>query len=96
MQSAVTAVRAGLCAGAMLIAAPAIAQDAPSPEPTADREDDEQAYPELLAGTLGVSGDLEEDSTPRTSLTNSRPDLPRWFDFKRRFEDRTGIKFGGS
>ncbi len=56
----------------------------------------EGGLPGLLDGTLSVAGDLAEDDVERTSLTNSQPALPAWFAFKRRFEERTGISFGGS
>lgn len=52
--------------------------------------------PNLIDGSLSVSGDIDEDATPRTTLTNPVPSLPAWFDFKQRFEERTGISFGGS
>ncbi|TPE60424.1 hypothetical protein FJQ54_10410 [Sandaracinobacter neustonicus] len=75
---------------AALIASPALAQEAP-PSPTV-----EEAYPNLLDGTLSVEGDLADDATPQTTITNAQPTLPPWFAFKRRFEERTGISFGGS
>jgi hypothetical protein len=83
------------------LAAPLHAQEVagppapPSPAPAAAPEDEGQ-LPDLLDGTLGVEGDLEEDATPRTTVTTPQPALAPWFAFKKRFEDRTGINFGGS
>ncbi|MBC7520153.1 MAG: carbohydrate porin [Sandarakinorhabdus sp.] len=54
------------------------------------------AYPELLMGTLGVEGDLVEDSTPRTSALNAAPALSPWMAWKAGVQQRTGITFGGS
>ncbi|MCG2842456.1 hypothetical protein L6Q21_15875 [Sandaracinobacter sp. RS1-74] len=87
-----------LLLSAALAAAPALAQQAPSPAVTADATSDAaaEALPPLLDGSLSVEGDLQEDSTPQTSLTNAHPTLPPWFAFKKRFEQRTGISFGGS
>jgi porin len=53
-------------------------------------------YPELLNGTLGAEGDLEDDATPRTSVLNAAPALSPWFAWKARVQARTGISFGGS
>ena len=75
---------------AALLSAPAFAQE-PAPPPTV-----EEAYPDLLSGTLSVEGDLADDETPQTTITNAQPSLPAWFAFKQRFEQRTGISFGGS
>lgn len=71
---------------------------APQPIDTADAmSDGADGYrPSLIDGTLGVRGDLVEDATPRSSYINPEPSLMPWFDFKRRFEERTGISFGGS
>ena len=75
-------------------AQPLLAQQAALPVVTAT--EDEATLPDLLDGTLSVQGDLEEDSTPQTTITNAQPSLPPWFAFKQRFEQRTGISFGGS
>jgi porin len=53
-------------------------------------------YPELLKGTLGPEGDLEEDATPRTTITNAAPALSPWMAWKARVQAATGISFGGS
>jgi porin len=82
--------------GVVAVATQAAAQDAPAGPPAPVPAADEALYPDLLDGTLGVAGDLAEDETPRTTLTNPQPSLPPWFAFKRRFEERTGINFGGS
>ncbi len=82
--------------GAVFLAAPVCAQDTPVGPPAPAPAAEEELYPDLLDGTLGVSGDLAEDETPRTTMTNTQPSLPPWFAFKRRFEERTGINFGGS
>lgn len=85
--------------GLLSLSVPVLAQEAPAgpPAPVAPAPvQAEPEFPDLLDGTLGVSGDLEEDETPRTSITNSQPGLPAWFAFKKRFEERTGINFGGS
>ncbi|MGL6044724.1 MAG: hypothetical protein ACRC1J_12450, partial [Sandaracinobacteroides sp.] len=81
--------------GSAVFSMPAAAQETAA-GPPAPLAPDEAGYPDLLDGTLGVQGDLQEDETPRTSLTNTQPSLPPWFAFKRRFEERTGINFGGS
>lgn len=76
-----------------LLSSTALAQTAPAgpPAPVA-----EQSYPELLKGTLSAEGDLEEDATPRTTVTNTAPALSPWFAWKARIQERTGITFGGS
>ena len=68
-------------------AQPLLAQQAALPVVTAT--EDEATLPDLLDGTLSVQGDLEEDSTPQTTITNAQPSLPPWFAFKQRFEQRT-------
>lgn len=80
---------------ATLLSAPALAQETPSAVLTPPADED-VAYPEILEGTLSVEGDLADDSTPQTTITNAQPSLPGWFAFKQRFEARTGISFGGS
>jgi carbohydrate-selective porin OprB len=82
--------------GSIAFALPASAQEAPVGPPAPVLTDADQGLPDLLAGTLSVQGDLEDDETPRTTITNAQPALPPWFAFKRRFEERTGINFGGS
>jgi hypothetical protein len=47
-------------------------------------------------GTLGVEGDLIEDRTPRTTITNDTPALSPWMRWKTGFQERTGITLGGS
>ncbi|WP_243446105.1 carbohydrate porin [Polymorphobacter fuscus] len=85
--------RAALLVGliAPLVALPALAQ---TPPPADDLI--VSPYPELLKGTLGVEGDLEEDATPRTSVLNDTPALSPWFAWKARIQEATGISFGGS
>ena len=38
--------------------------------------------PELLQGALVVEGDLAEDATPRTSITNAAPAQSPWMAWK--------------
>lgn len=73
--------------------------DATAPAPAAASIPDapaEEAYPDLLENTLSVEGDIEDDAAPRTTIATPQPELSPWFAFKRRFEERTGISFGGS
>lgn len=56
----------------------------------------EDAFPDVLTGTLEVEGDLEDDATPRTTVLNPTPALSPWFGWKARVQERTGITFGGS
>lgn len=95
-----TLVLASALASTAACVSPALAQDEPGvlapaqeigPEYAA-----EEAYPELLENTLSVEGDIDDDAAPRTTLTSPQPELSPWFAFKRRFEERTGISFGGS
>lgn len=82
---------------------PTLAQDAPPPDAPQPIDasdavpDGADGYrPSLIDGALGATGDLAEDEVPRSTLVNPTPSLPRWFAMKKRFEDRTGISFGGS
>ena len=56
----------------------------------------EKTRADLLKGTLEVEGDLEEDATPRTTVTNAAPALSPWMTWKARVQAATGITFGGS
>jgi hypothetical protein len=87
-----------------LLTAPAAAQTSADPAPAetaAERallqpETGNEPFPQLLMGTLGVEGDLIEDRTPRTSITNDEPALSPWMRWKTGFQQRTGITVGGS
>jgi hypothetical protein len=79
-----------------LLASTALAQTAPVQGPPADPPAIDESLPDLLDGTLGASGDLEEDATPRTTIVNPTPALSPWFAWKARVQERTGITFGGS
>ena len=56
----------------------------------------DDSFPALLEGALGVEGDLAEDATPRTTVTNAVPALSPWMNWKAGVQARTGISFGGS
>lgn len=87
-----------------LLAAPVLAQTAPDTTPPAGKaesallepEAGTEPFPQLLMGTLGVEGDLIEDRTPRTTITNTTPALSPWMTWKAGVQARTGITFGGS
>jgi hypothetical protein len=81
-----------------LSASAALAQTAPAPVavPAVDDLVIDDPHPELLKGTLGVEGDLIEDNTPRTSVSNATPALSPWMTWKAGVTARTGITFGGS
>lgn len=76
------------------------AQDEPAPETGAVVTDEavalEEAYPDLLETTLSVEGDIAEADTPRTTWFRQETALGGWFAAKRRFQERTGLSFGGS
>lgn len=67
---------------------------APAPQAPAD-ETELSPYPELLETPLSTEGDIAEDERLAAAAADT-PDLQPWFAFKQRFEDRTGISFGGS
>jgi hypothetical protein len=98
-----TRIRASALALALL-AAPALAQTATDAAPPTDMQakpasmagEDAQSFPPLMMGTLGVEGDLIEDRTPRTTITNPTPALSPWMTWKTGFAERTGITIGGS
>jgi hypothetical protein len=92
-----------------LLAAPVLAQTASEPKapdakPVASEAASEllepeagtEPFPQLLMGTMGVEGDLIEDRTPRTTVTNAAPALSPWMTWKAGVQARTGITFGGS
>lgn len=82
---------------AAFLSGPAFAQAAAlPPSPVITATDQDEAFPPLLENTMSVEGDLADDATPQTTITNATPALPAWFAFKQRFEARTGINFGGS
>ena len=90
-------------AGLILAAATPLAAQVPLPAdppdvPASADDGDGLLHPDLLETTLSVEGDLADDTTPRsTSLAPSAaPALQPWFAWKQRFEERTGINFGGS
>lgn len=96
--------RVDILAAAGLVGAPigaplVFAQESEAAAPVITPDDEgqpDEAYLELLENTLSVEGDIDDDAVPRTTLATPQPELSPWFAFKRRFEERTGISFGGS
>jgi len=96
--------RAALLPAAGLVAATAFipsafARESAATAPAAISIPDDpakEAYPDLLENTLSVEGDIAADAAPQTTIATPQPELSPWFAFKRRFEERTGISFGGS
>ncbi|MGC1380410.1 MAG: carbohydrate porin [Candidatus Baltobacteraceae bacterium] len=66
-------------------------QAAATPTPSPSPNGEENAKPDLLDGTLSAKGELEEDEA-----TAEQSPLPPFAAAKQRFEERTGITFGGS
>lgn len=54
----------------------------------------EQAYPDLLDGTLSALGDIEEDNSPHTSRL--RTVFENWFAWKNKLEEERGFTFSAS
>ncbi|TCM12844.1 carbohydrate-selective porin (OprB family) [Novosphingobium sp. PhB165] len=81
-------------------ASPALAQEsnppAPAQEQAAPPDQSIAPFPNLLDTTLSVEGDIRDDESPVSTITNATPSVSPWVAFKQRFEARTGISFGGS
>ncbi|MDT1064635.1 carbohydrate porin [Paracoccus sp. CPCC 101403] len=71
------------------------AQDAPI-SPLASSEEYEEAYPDLLDGTLSAGGDLADDAIPKRGFFRFETNLGPWFQFKKNLQEEYGLTIGGS
>lgn len=83
----------GLCLEAQAQTPPVDAEEAVVPYPDLDAD---APYLDLLDGTLGVKGDLREDTAVPTGWLRRPTAMQSWFAWKGGVRERTGFSFGGS